>query len=62
MVKSQYINVTGLRPGYRVIIVNTETGEVVYQGTVAKNYILINAEDIGIANFPMKARIIILRY
>ena len=62
VVKSRYINITGLKTGYKVIIVNVETGEVVYQGTASKNYLAINAEDIGITNFPMKARIIILRY
>ena len=62
VVKSQYINITGLRPGYKVIIVNTETGEVIYQETASKNYLTINAEDIGIVNFPLKARVIILRY
>ena len=62
VVKSQYINITGLRPGYKVIIVNTETGEVIYQETASKNYLAINAEDIGITNFPMKARIIVLKY
>ena len=58
MVKSQYINITG----YKVIIVNTEAGGVIYQGTVIKNYPLINAENMGITDSPLRARMIILRY
>ena len=58
MVKSQYINITG----YKVIIVNTEAGGVVYQVTVIKNYPLINVEDMGITGSPLRARIIVLRY